>query len=185
MPTPAPAPAPTPVPAQPTIVQLPGPGTTVGPQTIRVASPAPSVPHFPESVIRLPERDDHCTPMRSHTIRVGSPPVSHFPESVIRLPERDDCCTPMRSHTVRVGSPPVQPQSPSVITVSIAQDAPERVPISQLVRVGGVVPRPPVIPSAPPDTPPAEQIIRLPSTSVHQPSNAITCSSWRSACYRH
>jgi hypothetical protein len=137
-PAPAPAPAPTPVPAQPSIIQLPGAGMTVGPQTIRVASPTPSVPHFPESVIRLPERDDRHSPRRNHTVHVGSPPV--------------------------------QPLSPSIIRVPGGRDVPERVPTSQLVRVGGAVPQPSVIPtSAPSYAPPAEQIIHLPSAPVPQP----------------
>jgi hypothetical protein len=58
---------------------------------------------------------------------------------------------------------------PSIIRVPGHRAVPERVPTSQLVRVGGVVPQPPVIPSALSYVPPAEQIIRLPSGSVPQP----------------
>jgi hypothetical protein len=135
---PIPAPAPAPAPA-PSIIQLPGGGTTYGPRTVRVASPSPSVPAFPEpTIIRLQEQGEHRPPTRGHTVRVGSPIPTRVAPSILQLPG---------------GHAP-----------------PERVPTSQLVRVGGApLPVTPREPSSPRYMQPAEQIIRIPTTPGPQP----------------
>ncbi|KAG8755638.1 hypothetical protein FRC14_003786 [Serendipita sp. 396] len=93
------------------VIQLPG-GQSLGPQTVRVASPTFSAPQLPEpSIIRLPEQAPSRVATRTRTVKVTSPPPAAIPPSVIRLADRQEVPErPPTSQIVRVGG--VAPQQP-------------------------------------------------------------------------
>ncbi|PVG03784.1 hypothetical protein CPB86DRAFT_810354 [Serendipita vermifera] len=162
------APTPTPRPETavpgfaPTIVQLPGYGPSLGPQTVRVASPEPPAPAFPEAtVIRLHEHDDR-RPGRSQTVRVGSPTGAPAPPTVIHLPDHGERSPIERSQTVRVGSPSGAPAPATVIRLPEHEGRPamER---SQTIRVG-----------SPTGVPLGQSIIRLPEQERRAPERSQT-----------